>query len=196
MALALRTPTFLYDPRMAWEEFAESLKSPSSVLVCGAVCLLFAFWNQLTTYAPSDSTPRHTVEGVLASTQTTRDFHSTRPHLFRSPIGRNGWDAATVTLNLQDGKPIHYTEHERKEQHTAYPMSVLPKGTSIQAQVDADGQIWQLTANDREILSLSDTLARHRTIRHWRNMTNAILVLLGIGLLGFGVLRMKSASDD
>lgn len=181
---------------MAWEEFAESLKSPSSVLVCGATCLLFAFWNHLTTYAPADSTPRHTVEGVLASTKTAFDHHATRLQLVTTPFNRNGWDAMVVTLNLQDGTPIHYTEHAREEQHTAYPMSVLPKGAAIQAQVDAKGEIWQLTANDREVLSLSDTLERHRKVRHWRNMTNGILLLLGSGLLGFGVMRLKSRSND
>lgn len=178
---------------MAWDEFRKSLDAPGKILVCGVVMLLFAVWNHATTYAPSDITPLHDVTGKLASTETKSHFHRNTLRLFNTFRTGRGWFGNNVTLHLADGQSIHYTEREREQRFASYPLATVPAGASIQAQADDTGEIWQLSADGREVISLAGTLARHHRIRHFRNVVDGILVLLGLGMLGFAALRRKPA---
>lgn len=182
---------------MVWDEFRESLNTPGKVLACGLVFLLLACWNHVATHAPSDNTPLHTVEGKLASTETTATFHPTLFALFNAApaLGMSrGWFRHIVTLDLADGQRLHYFfVRELVNQHNLDPLSSVPTGTSIQAEADDGGEIWELSADGREVVSLDATLARDHRIRHFRNVVDGILVLLGLGMLGLAALRRKPA---
>lgn len=177
---------------MAWEEIRASLNAPGKILVCGVVMLLFAVWNHATTYAPPDTTPLHAVAGKLAGIDTDRTFHPSTLRFFNTFTTGRGWFGSRVTLRLTDGQALHFTERERQQQYASYPLSIVPAGASIQAQADDTGEIWQLSTDGHEVVSLAGTRARYHRIRHFRNVVDGILLVLGLGLLGYAGLTRKS----
>ena len=152
----------------------------SAVIVLG-----FALWFFHGAYAPPDSTPLHGVDGSITDVGTTWVHHSSKG---------GGWDAPVVTVAVADGGSIRMTAHSKNESSAVLSLAGLARGAAVHARVDAEGEIWQLSAGDHEVVPLADTLARHHRLARMRNGICAFMLLLGVGLGVFGFKRMQAAS--
>ncbi|HEY2345663.1 MAG TPA: hypothetical protein VGH80_07255 [Xanthomonadaceae bacterium] len=157
-------------------------RSPWSTIFGSVVLVGFAMWNFATAYAPPDSTPLRSVDGTIANVITTWVHHSTKG---------GGWNSPVVTIVLADSQTIRFTGHSRGETPAAQPLSALRRGATANARVDATGEIWELSVEDRPVVALADTLARHHALVHTRNLICFFLLAMGLGLGAYGVRRLK-----
>ena len=160
-------------------------QSPWITLLSAALVLVMALWFFSTAYAPSDATPLHRVEGSIGSVATTWVYHSQKG---------GGWNAPVVSIATGDAGSIHFTAHSKDESPAVLALASLMPGTPLRAQVDASGEIWELTANEHEVVPLSDTLDRHHQLAHRRNLVCSLMLLLGVGLGVSGFKRLQARS--
>jgi len=164
------------------------IQSPWAWMATGAMVLALAWRTLHIAYAPPDSTVLHPVVGSISNISTGWIYHSYR---------RSYWDAPILTIVMADGATIHFTAHSKNESPAVMSLATLPHDVSVHAMVDADGEIWQLTAAENEVVALADTLARHHRLVHTRNLAFGFLLVLGVGMGVFGYkgLRAKSELD-
>ena len=163
-------------------------QSPWSTIIGAAAWMGFALYGFATAYAPPDTTPLQRVEGSISNVSTTWIYHS-------YSRGGGSWNAPVVTVATSDGGSIHFTAHSRNESPAVLSLGGLTQGAMLRAQVDASGEIWELSVNDKEAVPLADTLARHHALASTRNMICGFMVLLGVGLGVFGFKRLQAGSD-
>jgi hypothetical protein len=161
-------------------------QSPWSTMASAVVILGFALYFFHTAYAPPDSTPLHGVEGAIANVGTTWIHHSSKS---------GGWNAPVVTIVVADGESIRLTAHSKNESQAVLALAGLSQGSIAQGQVDANGEIWQLSAGGNEPVKLADTLARHHQLVQTRNLACAIMLILGVGMGVFGFKRIQAANS-
>jgi hypothetical protein len=165
------------------------MRAQSPLSVVGSVVLMdvFSAWNYYTTYAPPDTTALHVVEGTVQSVTTTW-VHHTHRHAAN-------WDSPIVTIALGEGESIRFTAHSRDESPVARQLMDLQKGSALHAQADETGELWELSLNDQEVISLASTLARHHSRAHSRNLISGLLLFVGMILGVIGYRRMQSGDD-
>jgi len=161
-------------------------QSPWSTIASAVFLLGFALWFFHSAYAPPDSTPLHLVEGSIGIVSTTWIHHSSKVSHWSSPI---------VTITTADGPSIRFTAHSQKETPAVLSVANLRQGSALRAQVDASGEIWEMSANENEVVPLADTLERHHELMHRRNLVCGFMLVLGVVSGVFGYKRLQAASD-
>ena len=115
-------------------------QSPWPTLALAAILLGFALWFFRTDYVPPDSTPLHLVDGSIRNVSTTWIHHSSKG---------GGWNAPVQTITTSNGGLIRFTAHAGDESPAVLSMGgLLEQGSALRAQVDASGEIWELSANE------------------------------------------------
>lgn len=169
-----------------------SRPTPWEALACAAALLIAAFWYRLANPVPADTTPLTAVAGTVTQVATNLVGHRARSSRWWRHTSRY---TQVVTLTLESGQTIRYSGGQRGQAPGARPMSALPLRTAIQARVDADGEIWELSAAGQPEVRMADTLAQIHGERSSRNLFFGLFVVGALAAAAWAWVRLQAGKS-